>query len=106
MASIMHLTGRNLPWRAQVKRKGQPKQIKHFLTKEEAEHWAAEQERSIRLTGLPLTISILKEHTVREIVERYRDEITPTKGGKVEETSRLKPRSWFAIRNLKPSGLR
>jgi len=85
----MHLTGRKLPWRAQVKRKGQPRQIKHFLIKDEAELWAGEQERSIRLTGLPLMVSALQKHTVREIVERYRDEVTPTKAGKVLETLRL-----------------
>jgi integrase len=89
MASIMYLPGRKLPWRAQVKRKGHPTLIKHFLTKDEAELWAAEQERSIRLVGLPLTVSTLQNHTVREIVEKYRDEVTPTKAGKVQEISRL-----------------
>jgi hypothetical protein len=89
MASIMYLAGRKLPWRAQVKRKGHPILIKHFLTKDEAELWAAENERSIRLAGLPLTVSVLKNHTVREIIERYRAEVTPTKAGKLYETSRL-----------------
>jgi hypothetical protein len=78
----MRLAGRKLSWRAQVKRKGLPELIKHFATKEEAELWSTEQERSIPLTGLPLTISGLQKHAAREIVERYRDEVTPTKAGK------------------------
>src|SRR5262245_61573895 len=89
MASIIYLAGRKLPWRAQVKRKGHPKLIKHFLTKDEAELWAGEQERSIRLAGLPLRVSGLAKHMVKEIVERYRDEVTPTKAGKALETARL-----------------
>jgi integrase len=51
-----------------------------FATKQEAEHWAAEQERTIRMTGLPLTIEELKKVTVADIVKRYMKEKTPKKG--------------------------
>jgi hypothetical protein len=64
MASIFELPGRKLPWRAQVKRKGHRTEIKHFLTKEEAEHWAGELERNIRLTGLPMLNTALRNVTV------------------------------------------
>jgi hypothetical protein len=80
---------RALPWRAQIRRKGHKVQIKMFASKREAEHWANEQERTIRLTGLPQTIDDLKQHLVSEIVNRYRDEITPTKGCHVSETTVL-----------------
>jgi hypothetical protein len=50
---------------------------------------ANEQERSIRLAGLPMTIDTLKQHTVSEIVIRYRDHVTPTKEGSAEENARL-----------------
>jgi integrase len=91
MAHIRKLTDkpRALPWRAQIRRKGHKVQVKMFASKREAEHWATEQERAIRLTGLPQTIDDLKPHLVSEIVIRYRDEITPTKGCRVSETTVL-----------------
>jgi hypothetical protein len=91
MTHIRKLTDkpRKLPWRAQVRRKGHGVLVKCFATKAEAEHWAAEQERSIRLTGLPQTIDDLKNRTFAEFIRRYRDEITPTKGSRVSETTVL-----------------
>ena len=55
MAYIRKLTDktRTLPWRAQVRRKGHKPMVKMFASRSEAEHWAQEQERTIRLTGLP-----------------------------------------------------
>ena len=92
MAYIKKLTDkpRTLPWRAQVRRKGHKAMVKMFKTKPEAERWATEQERTIRLTGLPLTIDDLKKHTVGDIVCRYLKEVTPTKGSRVSETAVLK----------------
>jgi hypothetical protein len=54
MAYIRKLTDkpRTLPWRAQIRRKGQKVQVKMFASKREAEGWASEQERAIRMTGL------------------------------------------------------
>jgi integrase len=92
MAHIKKMTDkpRKLPWRAHIHRKGHKPVVKMFLSKPEAEAWAGEQERSFRLTGLPLTIDELKKHTVREIVQKYLDEVTPTKGSAVSETTVLK----------------
>jgi integrase len=81
---------RALSWRAQVRRKGHKVVVKMFASRSEAEHWAHEQERAIRLTGLPQTIDDLKKHAVGEIVSRYLKEITPTKGCSVSETTVLK----------------
>src|SRR5438128_1256464 len=90
--SIITLTDkpRKLPIRAVVRRKGHPTLIKHFLTKAEAKQWEAEQQRSIRLTGMPLTIDALKDVTVKDIVTKYLDEVTPDKGCSVSETLVLK----------------
>jgi len=91
MAYIRKLTDkpRTLPWRAQIRRKGQKVQVKMFASRREAERWASEQERTIRMTGLPLTVDDLKKHSFAEIITRYRDEITPTKGCRVSETTVL-----------------
>ncbi len=63
--------------------------VKHFPTKDEAQLWAGEQERNIRLAGLPLTIDKLQKHTIREIVEKYRDEKVIHKRAKATETAAL-----------------
>jgi integrase len=91
MAHIQKMTDkpRTLTWRAQVRRKGHPTLVKMFKTKAEAEHWADEQERNIRLTGLPLTVEDLKKHTVGDIVRRYLQEITPAKGSSISERTVL-----------------
>jgi integrase len=81
---------RALPWRAQIRRKGHKTLVKMFKTRAEAELWANEQERSIRLAGLPLTTDDLKKHTAGDIVRRYLNEVTPTKGSRVSETAVLK----------------
>jgi integrase len=81
---------RKHPWIARIRRKGYPPIIKMHPTREEAVAWAHEQERSIRTTGLPLPITQLKQHTVGDIVERYLDEVTPTKKSHVREASTLK----------------
>src|SRR4051812_10881778 len=81
---------RTLPWRAHINRKGHKPLVKMFKSKDEARHWADEQERTIRLTGLPLTIEDLKKTTVGHIVRRYLEEKTPDKGCAVSETTVLK----------------
>jgi hypothetical protein len=50
MASIKQYGGSRL---ATVKRKGHGVLVKHFPTKDKAELWASEQERRIKLAGLP-----------------------------------------------------
>jgi hypothetical protein len=87
MASVIKLTDkpRKLPWRAKVK----GGKVRMFATKDEAERWGNEYERTIRLTGLPPTIDELKKHTVGELVERYLKEKTPLKGSAVSEKTVL-----------------
>ena len=79
MASIIHRKGRDRPWMAQVHRKGHGKFTKSFVLRREAELWAGEQERQIRLRGLPLTHDELKKVTVGELVDRYLKEVSPSK---------------------------
>lgn len=92
MAHIRKMTDkrRTLPWRAHINRKGHRTLVKMFKTKDEAKHWADEQERNIRLAGLPLTIEDLKRQTVGDIARRYLDEKTPAKGCRVSESTVLK----------------
>lgn len=71
-------------WRVQVARRGVRKS-RTFSTKKAAELWAAEQERLI-LYG---EVSAWPRKTVRNALDRYIEEVTPTKGTARTETMRL-----------------
>jgi integrase len=79
---------RELPWCADWY-EGPRRRKRYFATQEEAENCEETHKASVRNRGLPLTMSALERVYVREIVERYRDEVTPNKAGSVFETSRL-----------------
>lgn len=79
---------RKLPsgrWRAEVEVSGTRETQGGFATKREAQEWAAKTESDMRAGKLgkwPLK-------TVRDAVDRYLKEVTPTKGSKVNEEARL-----------------
>jgi integrase len=67
---------RSLPWRAVVPRKGQPRLIKQFPTRQEAEMWEAEMMKRERLREVPeyqqlVEFKELAQHTVKDLVEYY-----------------------------------
>lgn len=70
--------------RFHIHRKGVRPYTKTFAVKADGERWAREQERSIDTTGLPLSIEQLKAVYVRDIVQRYLAEVTPTKANDSE----------------------
>lgn len=88
MASYLKLTDkpRDLPWRAKVK----GGKVRYFVSKGEAELWATEYERQLRMTGLPPAFEQRAKLTVGQLIQRYLDEVTPTKGSSVSETTVLK----------------
>jgi integrase len=69
-----------------IHRKGHRPFTKAFVAKADGERWAREQERELDVTGLPLTVDKLRKHTVKEIVTKYLNEITSTKGCRESET--------------------
>jgi hypothetical protein len=79
---------RALPWCADWY-EGPRRRKRFFLTRDEAENCEAAHLASIRNRGLPLTTKALEQLTVGKLLERYRDEITPTKAGAALETYRL-----------------
>lgn len=85
MASIIFRDGKSKPWLAQVHRKGHRIFSRSFAQKKDAQRWAAEQERTIDLTGLPLTIEELKNTTVGDLVDRYLEKVTPRKASRENE---------------------
>lgn len=71
-------------WRVQVARRG-VRLSRTFVTKKAAELWAAEQERGI-VDG---EVSRWPRKTVQEALDRYSEEVTPTKGSAKAESLRF-----------------
>lgn len=73
-------------WRAQIRRKGHQPIHKDFPLKTQATRWAADQE-----LRLEKGVAAPTKHTetVREIFEKYRDEVSPTKGAADTEVDNI-----------------
>jgi integrase len=87
VATIRKLRGK---WQAQVRRKGAPPQAKSFTTKQEAERWARSLEAEYERNGGLPDYRTAEQTTVADLLTRYRDEITPTKGGADKEAVRIR----------------
>lgn len=76
-------------WQAQVRKKGQPLQTKTFETRALAEQWA----RAIEVEmdkGVFISRAEAESTTLKELLERYLEEITPLKKGAASETNRAR----------------
>lgn len=89
MAAIRERKDQNgkVSYQAQVRIQGYPPQSKTFLRKTDAKQWAIQTETEIR-TGMTIRKSTASKHTVREMLERYRDNVLIDKanGGKDHKT--------------------
>jgi integrase len=84
------ITERNGRFKAEVRRVGQPAQRATFDTKAKAIIWATELEEQIK-TGV-FRSRAKNLSTVREVFERFRDEVTPDRKGARSEAVRI---NWF-----------
>lgn len=82
MATYQERNGRI---RVIVRRKGLPAQSKTFDRKTDAARWARKLESQIDEGDFQAPLKM----TVRELLERYRDEVTPDKAGSKWETTRI-----------------
>lgn len=78
MASIRK---RGSKWQVQVRRLGSPAVSRSFDTRKDALEWARHQEVRADRGELTGSAKALSRITLGELVERYRDEIVPTKKG-------------------------
>ena len=85
MASIRQYRGKT--WRAIVRRVGFRPVTRTFANKLDAERWAAEIEAGMLNRGLPPKVR--GQTTVKDVLERFRDEVTPTRKGARWETVRI-----------------
>jgi hypothetical protein len=71
----------NVSYQAQVRILGYPPQSKIFLRKTDAKQWAMQTETEIR-TGMSIRKNAASTHTVREMLERYRDTVLVDKANR------------------------
>jgi len=75
-------------WQAQVRKKGHPLQTKTFDTRAAAEQWARAIEHEMD-QGLFVSRAEAESTTLKELLERYLQEITPLKKGAAPEATRI-----------------
>lgn len=63
----------------QIRRKGLPTTCRSFHAKADAEQWARHMEIKADRGDLPTPTRVLAGFKVRDVIERYRDEITINK---------------------------
>jgi len=86
MATVRKLRGK---WQAIVRRKGAPQFSKTFELQADARNWARALERDLDL-GHDLTAhEKQRDTTLRQLLERYRDEVTPSKKSHRQEKGRI-----------------
>lgn len=83
MASFRKRGGK---WQAIVRRRGLPPLSKTFRTKTDATRWARDLEHQVDTGSLKDDPRVLSRITLGDLMQRYRDEITPRKRGCEQET--------------------
>ncbi|MFY0632909.1 MAG: tyrosine-type recombinase/integrase [Vannielia sp.] len=83
------LRNRNGKWQAQVRIKGHAPRARSFTSKKDAQKWARQVEGELEASALRVDLSSLDRTTVRDVLERYRREVTVSKRGEASENKRL-----------------
>lgn len=91
-------------WRVKIRRKGFPIQTRSFDTKAQAERWTRDIENDMdKGTFFDRTES--EKNTLRDVLARYHDEVTPLKRGASAEAPRLRAMMLRPIAELKIAAL-
>jgi integrase len=81
---------RGCNWQVQIRRQNMPPVTRTFSKKSDATEWARFWESKADRNELPANTRILNEVSLGELVQRYLEEIVPTKKGAANETIVLK----------------
>ena len=79
----------DLQWQAEIRKKGFEPQRKTFNTRADAENWAKVTEAEM-IRGIFVSRSSAEKTTLKELIDRYIQEVTPTHRGHESESIRLK----------------
>lgn len=77
MASIRKLV--NGKFEVQIRRRGFPSVCRNFHNKKDAQEWARFMEAKADRGDMPAPLKSLEQHKVRDVIERYRDEVSVKK---------------------------
>jgi hypothetical protein len=83
------LRNRNGKWQVQVRIKGHASLAKSFTLKRHAERWARQAEAELEASTFRIDRRVLDHTTLREVLERYRREVTVRKRGAASENKRI-----------------
>jgi integrase len=86
MASIRK---RGSSYQARITRKGFPAEVKTFSTKADADRWARSVESAMDVHRYQCTKSV-ESMVLADLIRRYRETVTPSKRGAVDEVIRLR----------------
>lgn len=86
MASIRQRSG---TWQARVNREGYPAEVKSFTTRGEAQKWARQIEAAMDDGGYRAR-GAADKMLLCEALQRYLEQVSPTKRGHLEEVIRIK----------------
>ena len=86
MASIRKRHGK---WQVQVRRGDHRGISRTFLTRQDADKWARQQEQQVDRTGLPEDRRVLRSVRLADLLERYRSEVTVRKKSARQERYRI-----------------
>jgi integrase len=87
MASIRR---RGAKWQVQVRRQGLRPLTRTFRLKSDAELWARQREAELDRGDLPVDHRTLRSLRLANLLERYRDTVTPKKRGAAQERYKLR----------------
>ncbi|MBL45732.1 MAG: integrase [Sphingomonadaceae bacterium] len=104
------ISKRNSKWFVQIRRKGFAARYRTFETKTEATAWARHEENQIDLGLHHEGRKADKRLTVRAMLERYKQEVTPQKRGSEPEAARIskmqrEPMADMTVIQLSPSAV-
>jgi integrase len=86
MATIRKLRGR---WQAQVRRRGIPPRAKSFDKRADANRWARDLEAEADRSGWLADTRVAEKTTLKDLLGRYANEVTPAKRGAASERARI-----------------
>ena len=80
---------RGSSWQVQIRRSGQPPVTRTFKSKSNADAWSRQVEAEIERSGLPIDRRVLRRTTLADLLNQYRETVTPLKRGALQERYRL-----------------
>ena len=81
---------RGSSWQVQIRRSGHPPISRTFKSKSNAYAWSRQVDAEIESSGLPVDRRVLRRKTLADLLNQYREMVTPLKRGALQEQYRLK----------------